>query len=139
MMKLKYLLFLPFAALIAAGCSKASTDKNNYPVASGNFTGKFVRLRKNAAGTGYDSTKATLTLSLNLTTGFTVTGDTTQHAGSLGNFAVDANYYYFDDSTKPSSKTHLKGYYLYAYDGTTLQLQQTYADTLGYFYLLKKN
>ena len=138
-MKIKYLLLLPFALLIAGGCMKTNNDDTPKPVPTGTFTGKFLQLRKKATGTGYDSVKADLTLTLNTTTGFTITGDTTQHAGSLGNYALDASYIAFDDKTKPSSKIHLKGYYLYGYDGTNLQLQQTFADTLGLFYILKKN
>ena len=138
-MKLKHLFFLPLALLMASGCMKPNNNETPIAVPTGTFTGKFLQLRKKATGSGYDSVKADLTLNLNLTTGFTITGDTTQHAGSNGNFAVDASYYFFEDKTKPSSKAHLKGYYLYAYDGTNLQLQQTYSDTLGLFYVFKKN
>ncbi len=138
-MKPRYLLFLPLTLLIAGGCMKPSNNENAIPSPEGTFTGKFLQLRKKTSGTGYDSVKADLTLTLNLATGYTINGDTTKHAGSNGSYALDAAYFYFDDKTKPSSKVHLKGYYAYGYDGTNLQFSQTYADTLGYFYTFKKN
>src|SRR4051812_47977888 len=103
-MKIKHLFLLPFALLIASGCMKTTKDETPIAVPTGTFTGKFLQLRKKTTGTGYDSVKADLTLNLNLTTGFTISGDTTKHAGSNGNFAADASYYFFDDKTKPSSK-----------------------------------
>lgn len=142
-MKLKYVFFLPLLVLLSAGCLKNNNaDNNATPVPTGTFSGQFIRLHKNQAGV-IDTVKASLVLTLDVKTGYKVTGDTTKHAGSYGDFALDPNYFLFDDktynATGPNLKSHLTGQYLYAYDGTRLQLQQTSIDTLTLFYDLTKN
>jgi hypothetical protein len=139
-MKLKHLFFLPLALMLVAGCMK-SQDPITTTAPVGTFSGNFLRLHKKASGNGYDSLKAVVTLTLDPQTGFKLTGDTTQHAGSFGGYNYDQTYFLFSDKTvsTTNTKVHLNGYYLYATDGSRLQLQQTYADTLGFFYDLKKN
>jgi hypothetical protein len=135
-MKIKYLFFLPLLIILGAGCVKH--DDNPVAVPTGNFTGQFIRLRKNAAGTGFDTLKINLNIKFDTQTGYAVTGDTAKHAASYGNYGLDNNYMLFNDLTKVSSKYHLSGYYLYEYDGSNLNLHATYADTLGLFYILKR-
>jgi hypothetical protein len=139
-MKLKYLFFLPLAVMLGAGCMKSSDQNVQATPPIGTFSGVFTRLHKKTTGTGYDTLLANVTLNLDLKTGFKLTGDTTKHAGSFGDFGYDGTYFQFTDKTvAPSNpKIHLNGYYYYGFDGTQLQLQQTFADTLGYFYVLKK-
>lgn len=139
-MKLKHLFFLPLALMLVAGCMKSQDPNANTSPPTGTFTGTFLSLHKKASGNGFDSVQANITLSLDPASGFKLTGDTTKHAGSFGDFAYDAANFLFNDKTVSTSnkKIHLNGYYLYGYNGSQLQLQQIYSDTLGYFYTLKK-
>ena len=144
-MKRKLIFFLPFLLMLGAGCLKGHDDVSNpLPKISGTYSGQFIRLRLNPNTNKYDTLKADITLSLDLTTGFAVSGDTTAHAASKGDYSYDSYYFLFSDKTYPTgsypSKVHLAGTYVYGYNGTRLQLQQTYPlDTLGYFYDLTKN
>jgi len=142
-MKRAFILFLPFVVMLAAGCLKsADNSTTTFNAPAGTFTGVFTKLRYNNAKQKYDTTKANLTLTLTLATGYTVTGDTTLHAGSKGSYSVDPNNILFGDATLNSAasagKTHLSGLYQYGYDGTNFNIQATYSDTLGFFYQLKK-
>lgn len=141
-MKRTLIFFLPFMVMLGASCSKSS-DANTFPVPSGSYAGQFLRLRYNNTTKGYDSLKANIILTMDLKTGYKVTGDTsTAHAGSYGDFSISAYNIQFADKTfttnPPPTKVHLYGVYDYGYDGTTLQIQATYSDTLGFFYNLKK-
>lgn len=140
-MKHKLIYFLPFILMLGAGCLKHNDDTNpqlNVPI--GIFNGTFKVLHINAAHTGYDTTqKVNLTLAMDLTTGFSVTGDTsTVHAGSHGDFALDAINIRFADNSGTSSKIQLNDLYDYTYDGSNFIISRSYADTLGYLYTLKK-
>jgi len=142
-MKLKYLFFLPFLILLAAGCSKPKKTELTFTVPSGTFNGTFKRLHYNMATSSYDSVMTNISLSMDLTTGYQVSADSTLHANSHGNFSVNPYNIAFDDFTFTGTELpvipHLLGLYDYSYDGTKLHMQQTYADTLGFFYDLIKN
>lgn len=146
----KYFLLLTVAAMFAASCTSNKATSTVAPDApSGTFTGSYLRLHINKARTGYDSLKATATIVITASPGYTykVTGDTTYLAQSKGHYAYNTAYMLFTDSTYTTSvssagltvKPHLVGQYAYAYDGTILQLLQVYpSDTLVYQYNLKK-
>lgn len=142
-MKLKHIFFLPFIIMLAASCTKPKNDTVPFTVPTGNFNGTFQRLRYNASTSKYDTLTTAISLSMDLTTGYKITGDTTLHAGSYGNFTINAYYIGFDDATfsgtELPAKPHLVGTYAYSYNGTQLHMQQTYpSDTLGFFYDLTK-
>lgn len=142
-MKLKHLFFLPFLIMLAAGCSKPKQTAIPFAAPTGNFSGTFKTLHYNKDISGYDSVTTNISLSMSLETGYQVTADTTLHANSYGNFSVSAYYMAFDDFTFNGTELpeipHLLGKYAYSYDGSKLHMQQTYADTLGFFYDLIKN
>jgi len=142
-MKFKYIFFLPFLMMLAAACSKPPVSDTPVAVPTGTFAGSFYRLRYNTAKVKYDTLYVPITVTLSTATGYSVIlSDTTLHSPSHGGYSIDANGMYFNDVTYTKitipTKPHLVGTYVYAYDGTTLQLQQTYSDTLGFFYNLKK-
>ncbi|QKJ29144.1 hypothetical protein HQ865_05030 [Mucilaginibacter mali] len=143
-MKRAFIFFLPFMVMLGAGCMKHNdSDGNTFPVPSGSFAGKFTRLHYNTTKKGYDTLSANIVLTMDVKTGYKVTGDTsTVHAGSFGDFSMNAYAIQFADktytSTPPPSKIHLYGIYEYGYDGTNLQIDATFADTLGFFYDLKR-
>lgn len=142
-MKNAFIFFLPFLLMLAASCAKHNDTGSNFLVPSGSFAGQFARLRYNKTTGRYDTIKANIVLSMDLKTGYKVTGDTsTVHAGSYGDFAIGPYSIQFADKTLSASsvptKVHLYGVYEYGYDGTNLQIDATYADTLGFFYNLKK-
>ncbi len=135
---------LPLFLLFSASCLKtqnAASNPSQYP--SGSYTGTFYRIHRSLLTNATDTLKANLILTLNPTTGFTITGDTTTvHAGSTGAYAFTATYAQFADITYPKmgvlKKVHLEGTYLYSYDGTNLALEQQ-NDTLTYLYNFKSN
>lgn len=143
-MKKAFIFFLPFIVMLGAGCLKHSDDSSStFPVPSGSYAGQFTRLRYNTTKNGYDTLKANIVLTIDIKTGFKITGDTsTVHAGSFGDFSISAYAMQFADktysATAPQAKIHLNGLYEYGYDGTRLQIDATYADTLGFFYDLRK-
>ena len=139
----KLIYFLPAIVLLGYGCANIPAPAPAR-LTSGNFSGQF-RLVHTHARTGVrDTSKANISLSLDLTTGYKVTGDTTTLiAGSYGGYAVAASYISFNDVTYPKTgiplKTHLNGTYTYTYDGSALQMVFNNAqDTLSYQYDLKK-
>jgi hypothetical protein len=143
----KVLYLLPL--LVAFGCGKSDTPgpNNTYNGPLGTFAGAFTYLHKHSNTGVVDTLRANITLSLQLTTGFKVTGDTlTVHAGSYGTAVVDwvDNVIDFADQTYPVSgapaKSHLNGSYAYAYDGTILQMVagRITSDTVVYQYNLKR-
>lgn len=140
-MKIKYLLFLPFLVMLAASCAKPKRELP-FIVPSGTFSGNFSRLRMNSATQTYDTLSTNITLVMNLTDGYKIIGDTSVHAGSHGSFIMSAVEVAFEDSTYLGAglpaKPHLLGTYQYNYNGTSLHMQQTYSDTLGFFYNLIK-
>ncbi len=134
------LLILVFAGCVGADNVTPSTV--NTP--TGTFTGQFRRVHKNSSTNKLDTLKANLTLSLSTTTGYAVTGDTTSlHAGSSGAWSVNDTYITFIDNTLQKTgvpvKIHLNGSYTYGYDGKSLQMLTTFADTLAFQYDLVKN
>ena len=141
-MKLKHLFFLPFLIMLAAGCSKPKKNDLTFTVPTGTFSGTFKQLRFNAANNDYDSVLTNISVSMDLKDGYHVTADSTIHANSYGNFSVNPYYIAFDDFTFSGTELptipHLLGTYGYDYDGSKLHMQQTYSDTLGFFYDLVK-
>lgn len=143
MRKLLYL--LPFAIMALSSCMK-SNDTTPVPVPTGTFVGEFRVVHLNPLTQKLDTTKrSNLTLAISQAAGYKVTGDTVlYHAGSYGDFALNASYIQFIDktipanSTTPLTKIHLSGTYQYVYDGTNLQFQVA-SDTLAYQYILKKS
>jgi len=143
-MKLFY--FLPIAAIILflSACSKVNDTQPAVILPTGNFTGQFLRIRLNPTTSKYDTSKASLQLSLSQSAGFAITGDTsTLHAGSHGSYAANAYYMQFIDQTyipaSPGPKYHLQGVYNYAYNGTQLLIYVSYADTLSLQYNFTKS
>lgn len=136
-----YLLLVLVAA--AAGCTKIHDNQPAVPLPVGEFTGKFLHIHKNITTSKLDTITVNLNLSLSATTGFAITGDTTLHAGSHGAYGVNNYYIQFIDETyspsKPFTKYHLQGVYNYLYDGTKLNINVSYADTLSLQYMFKKN
>ena len=129
--------------IISTGCMKTASTPAPPPIPSGTFTGQFKLYHRHTDKVPYDSLKANITVTFKTPDyTFAVTGDTTTlHAGSYGTYGVSVPYMIFNDKTyNPNSytKTHLSGAYLYNYDGTTLILQATSADTLILGYVLKK-
>ena len=143
-MKSNLLYPLLVIVVFASGCFG---NKNSAPapaIPSGNFTGQFRRVHTSPRNGAMDTLKANLMLSLNVTTGFAVTGDTaTVHAGSHGSYAIGSSYIEFSDVTFPPTgtptKIHLSGVYQYYYDGTVFQMvANSYLDTISYQYDMKK-
>ncbi|RYD71535.1 MAG: hypothetical protein EOP53_23525, partial [Sphingobacteriales bacterium] len=121
-----------FTGILATGCLKESKDNTPIPVPQGKFSGKFIVIKKKAIGTGFDTTKTPLKLTMKADSGYTVHGDSLgNHATSNGTYAYNYYYIQFSDKTLPdtSSKRHLNGTYQYFYDGSVLQIGAVYADT----------
>jgi hypothetical protein len=139
--KLLYLL-LPLIAFGTA-CTK-SVPVTPVQIPAGTFIGQFRLLYRKTGATVIDTTQlATLTINLNdLTKAYSVTGDTSVHAGSFGTYTIAPPYILFTDKTYPTTgtptKTHLSGTYEYYYDGTTFQMLNG-NDTLNYQYDLKRS
>jgi len=146
--KIFYLLpLLSCLILMEIGCVSNTpiiAQPNNTP--EGTFTGKFQFSHLHSKTGVVDTLSANLILTMELKTGFAVTGDTsTLHAGSYGSYAVNSSYteIQFNDKTFPASgvpvKDHLNGIYNYVYDGTNLQISAYGAfDTLAYIYTMKR-
>lgn len=128
--------------IMVTGCLSDKNENTPIPSPNGKFDGKFKVLRKKVTGSGYDTAyTANIRLTISPDSGYRVTGDTTKHAGSKGDF--EYNYYYigFDDNTykTTSTKYHLNGVYAYYYDGNLLQIaRKSDLDTLRLQYDLKK-
>ena len=141
-MKPKLLYALLILVVAASGCFTNKSAPT--PIPAGTFTGEFRRVHVNLKTTVADTQKANITLNLDLTTGFAVTGDTsTVHAGSHGGYSISSTYALFNDvtysPTAKQTKVHLAGTYSYYYDGSTFQMVLNSAfDTLSYQYDLKK-
>lgn len=142
-MKRLLIFLMPFVIMLGAGCLKHSDETNNFAIPEGNFAGTFMRIHYSVTTSKYDTLQANLNLSMDINTGYKVTGDTsTVHAGSFGNFSLDPYYIQFADNTlssnSTSTKSHLAGTYQYLYDGQNFQMKVVVADTLGYFYNFQK-
>ncbi|MBE9667395.1 hypothetical protein [Mucilaginibacter boryungensis] len=143
-MKRAIIFFLPFIVMLGAGCLKHSNDADvSFNAPTGTFAGPFMKIHYSPATKKYDTVKANLTLTMDLKTGYKVTGDTaTVHAGSFGDFSMDPTYVQFADKTYSStaslSKVHLSGTYLYSYNGVNFKIEAVVGDTLDYYYNLTK-
>ncbi len=144
-MKSKLLYLFLSVIVLASSCvgNKATPTPVNYP--SGTFTGQFRLIRTNLNTGVHDTSLANIQLTMNLTTGFAVTGDTsTVHAGSHGGYVINATYIDFQDVTYPKTgtptKTHLSGDYEYYYDGSSIlqMLAASPLDTVVLQYDMKK-
>jgi hypothetical protein len=141
-MKYKLLYLLMLLMILGAGCGKGPTSIPTISIPDGSYAGQF-RLIHRKSGIA-DTLKASITLTLKNSDGtFSVTGDTlTVHAGSHGTYGLNSSYFNFLDKTNPTTgtpaKVHLNGPYLYAYDGSILQMLYFNSDTLSYQYDLKK-
>jgi hypothetical protein len=144
-MKLRLLYFLPLVAIFAVGCI-GSKKSNPTPVPNGTYSGEFRLLHIHADRIKIDTIKTNIVLYMSPSSTYSVTGDTTTvHAGSKGTFTADqsSGVISFVDNTysskAPVTKTHLKGTYVYAYDGTSFKIEAFGAlDTLRLQYDLKK-
>ena len=142
-MKQKLHYFLPLLLAAGMGCVKSNYVTPLSPP-SGTFTGTFSYQHRSNDKSPIDSLKANVTLALQgSNSSYIVTGDTsTVHAGSFGTYSLNSSYIQFVDKTYPATgnpaKKHLNGVYLYAYDGTTLNLLTTFADTVVMQYQLTK-
>jgi hypothetical protein len=143
-MKRNLLYLLPLLLSLGVACSP-KTDITPIQAPYGTFTGKFAALiRKTSPTVGYDTIRDSITLKMSSPGIFAVTGDTTTiHAGSKGSFAYNYNYIQFNDSTKVTTGTgakfHLKGVYVYGYNGAALTMvRNSNTDTLVVQYVLKK-
>ncbi|MDB5009111.1 MAG: hypothetical protein JWQ84_870 [Mucilaginibacter sp.] len=134
---------LYFSLLIVVFASGCIGNKNSAPaplIPSGTFAGQFRRVHLNQTTGKRDTLSANIILTMNTTTGYAVTGDTTKlHAGSHGAYAIASSYIQFNDLTysasAPQTKIHLVGTYQYYYDGTIFQMAGNSAlDTLSYQY-----
>ncbi|MFD1257603.1 hypothetical protein ACFQ3S_12415 [Mucilaginibacter terrae] len=145
-MKRRLLYFLLGIAAALSGCIKGNDDATPVIQPQGKFTGQYYRVHRNNTTQVKDTIKANLTLDLTSNT-FTITGDTSKHAGSKGTFNYNQSYIEWIDSTVPVGtnsldlpKYHLHGLYQYVYNGSSLEFAaSTYPiDTLIYIYKLKK-
>ena len=143
-MKHKLLYLLLAMATLASACIKNTTETTSTPEPSGTFTGQYTMLHRALGATKIDTPqKAIVTITLTSATHlFTVTGDTTVHAGSLGSYSVSSPFITFIDKTYPKTgvpvKTHLYGIYQYYYDGSNVFQMLGGNDTVNVEYDLKK-
>jgi len=145
-MKFRLVYFTSLVAALISGCLKSSPSPA-VPLPTGSFSGGFMAIH-NPASSLYgtiakaDTLKAALQLSLSQSTGFQVSGDTSIHAGSYGDYGVNAyNIEFVDETYSPAqafTKYHLDGVYNYTYNGSTLNIYINYADTLSLQYVFKK-
>jgi hypothetical protein len=145
-MKQKIFFIVAFVAVITTACV---SNKNSAPapaIPSGTFAGQFRRVHT-ATKTGLrDTIKTSVKLTLDKTTGFTLTDDniTGVVAGGHGGYVIQSNYILFNDATYQGTssytdKVHLTGTYQYYYDGTVFQMvNNSFLDTLSLQFDLKK-
>ena len=131
-------------SLFATGCLSNKTS-NPVPYPTGTFGGQFRLLHKKLNDTKVDTLKkANIQLVLESGGTYKVLGDTAiVHAGSKGQYGLNATYMAFNDETYPKTgppvKIHLYGNYFYNYDGSTnLVILVNQGDTLNYRYDLKR-
>jgi len=144
-MKHRLLYLFPILLVLLSSCfnNKTAAPASTTTVPSGTFTGQFRLLRFSKKTGAYDTLSANIMLTMETSTGYKVTGDTsTIQAGSYGDYGISTlnSNIVFQDKTYPTpTKTHLNGQYQYQYDGTTLQMVANSAlDTLSLQYNLTK-
>ena len=142
-MKSKLLYLLLLIIVFGSGCVNTKNNNTPVPVPAGTFTGTFRKIHQTAKTGKLDTASAAIQITLNTTTGFTVTGDTTTlHAGSYGGYAIASTFIEFNDVTLPKIgvpvKIHLNGAYQYYFDGTVFQMLSNPSDTIAYQYDMKK-
>jgi hypothetical protein len=143
-MKHKLLYLSGLLLLITSACIKTQ-NVTPTPAPAGTFTGVFGYLHRANDKVPFDTLKANITLTLTSSNGtFQVAGDTsTLHAGSYGTYALNSEYIGFVDASYPKTgtpvKKHLNGTYLYAFNGTVLQMLVNIGDTVSMQYELTKN
>lgn len=150
MKRLKYLIPVLLAAALTAGCLK-NEEVPPVVVPTGNFSGEFRFISRNAAEKTIDTVKANIKVSLNQAdASFAVSGDTsTIHAGSKGQYGINGNAIGFADKTLSAlnsdktapiigGKAHTNGVYLFVYNGNVLQMKTIVGDTVAFEYDLKK-
>ena len=143
-MKINLLFLIAPIVVLTCGCFGSKNTAPAPSIPGGTFSGQF-RLVHTSSKTGLqDTLSANIQLSMDLSTGYKVTGDTaTVHAGSYGAYNVGASYITFQDKTFPKTgtpaKTHLNGSYLYSYDGVAFKMMaNSLQDTISLQYDLKK-
>jgi len=143
-MKRTLLYLTPLLVAYLAGCTK-KTPVTNYqsPSFAGTYSAAFVRLHTNQTTGKSDTVTANLTLTMDAAGNFTVTGDTTQHAGSYGTYSLGyTDDLIFTDKTLPATgtptKSHLSGDYLYTNATNALGLKKVVGDSILYTYYLTK-
>jgi hypothetical protein len=140
---------LPYVSLLTVmimyGCVHSVSNPAPTLQPEGTFSGHFEVIHQRLAT--IDSASANITLDIEASTGFKVSGDTTTvHEGSYGGFEVFPQNYtiYFQDHdtyapTGVPAKVHLNGLYNYSYDGSLLEIGFIApGDTLILKYTLKK-
>jgi hypothetical protein len=142
-MKKQLLFTLISLGVLTTGCLKQNNDTTPVVQPQGKFSGTFYRIHKAPTVAKFDTIKLSMQIEL-LSNTFKITGDTTKHAGSFGNFDYNQSQIQWIDATVPAGsstvklpKYHLNGIYNYSYNGTALKFE-AYNDTLKYFYDLKK-
>jgi hypothetical protein len=146
-LKLTYAFLFLIVAVITSSCLK--TDKipsTNTNTPSGTFTGQFLYIHLNSVTGATDTVSANLQLTMETSTGFAITGDTSVvHAGSHGAYIINSVFTGIDfiDATAPTSGTpakhHLSGIYAYTFDGSNLQIVGYGAqDTTAAVYNMKR-
>jgi len=144
-MKNKLLYLLALLTVLGTACIKTQ-NVTPTPPPSGTFTGVFGYLHRSTDKTKFDTLKTNLTLKLNSTDGtFTVTVPDTSsvHAASNGTYQLNSELIQFVDKIIPTNgaidnKKHLNGTYLYAYNGSVLQMLVNIGDTVSMQYQLTK-
>jgi hypothetical protein len=146
-MKNKLLFLTPVLFFLITGClSNKVAPVPTLP--AGTYSGQFRLFHRHTTTSPFDTLKADIMLTLSNTpaNSFSLSGDTsTVIAGSKGTYqlASNGNFILFVDNTLSatsiSEKAHLNGEYVYSYDGNSLQMIASSADTLQVQYDLKKN
>jgi hypothetical protein len=142
-MKHKFFYLLSLLVVLSAGCIKDSKQAPAPPAPVGKFTGQFIYLHRHTNKVPFDTLKTDITI--NLQTDFTFTTvptNTAVHVASNGTYGIISPYLAFTDQTYTTTPlptiTHLNGYYIYNYDGTTLKMLAYSVDTLALEYNLTK-
>ena len=143
-MKHRFLYLLSLLVVLAAGCIKDSKQAPAPPAPAGTFTGQFIYLHRHTNKVPFDTVKTDITINLQ-SSDFTFTvvpTNTAVHVASHGTYGITSPYLAFTDqtytATPPPTITHLNGYYIYNYDGTTLKMLAYSIDTLALEYNLTK-
>jgi hypothetical protein len=140
-MKRNFTYLLPILLACFAGCLSKPAPVVIPPVTvpTGSYTGVFKYYHINTKTGVVDSLIAHLNLKFDASGNYSVSGDTTKHAGSLGKCVLGpTDDLIFTDKTFPATgtpgKMHLDGDYLDSYNGTDLQLLKGVGDSISYRY-----